>query len=300
MSKIILRSQAQLLDDMQRRLRDPNNKQWSDEEIYMMLGDALMDWRGRVSIPHVYTVPGGWVTGQSDYVLPSYISGDITPQQRRHTDSYLYQFQVPSDQDQWVDVLNFNVWPNADGGLTLHWGRAPDAGDGRIIWWGRNGRLPLSLPTLSGDVSDSATSAVLTTTDDVPEAGYIKINGEWMGYAGAARGASTVTLSNLTRGVYGTTAAAHSTSDAVAFGVAVHRDDLFNQLYDATRSSLHALYLSSGAESERAHHERMTMYYRDQAQIYWRSYVPNKPTKLKFDRRTSGDYERQNIYQVTI
>lgn len=300
MSRIILKNQSELLEQMRRRMRDPNGDRWTDAEIYAAYSDNLMQWYSRVAVPQVYTITGGWVTGQSDYALPSYITGDIQPQQKRHTDSYLYQFQVPSDQDQWVDVINFSVWPNTSGGLTLHWGRAPDAGDGRIIWWGRNGRLPLAVPTLSANITSSDTSATITTTEDVAESGYIKLNAEWIGYAGVTRASSTVTLSNLTRAMYGTTAAAHTAADDVEWGVAAHREDLFTQLYDATRADLHALYITAAAESERAHHERMAMYYGEKSMNFWRGYIPNKPTKLKLSRGASGDLGSENMYQVTV
>jgi len=270
---------------------------WTDSEIYMVLGDALMEWRDRVAIPHVYTVTGGWVTGQADYDLPSYINDDITPQQRRWTWA-----ESESERDnQWVNILDFTVSANSSGGRTLHLGRLPSTGEGRIFWWGRNGRLPLVVPTLASDITSSATSATLTTDEDVPEAGYIYIGGEWIGYAGVARGGSTVTLSNLSRGVYGTTAASHTSGDDVALGVAVHRDDLLVQLYNAARAGLHEMYITAAAESERAHHERMTMYYRDLAQQFWRGYVPNKPWNLKLDiNRTSGGQRSEHIYTILI
>ena len=304
MSRIILRNQSELIEQMRRRMRDPDGSRWTDGEIYSALSDSLSEWYSRVAVPQVYTITGGWVTGQSDYVLPSYIKGDIQPQQRRHTDSYLYQFQVPSDQDQWVDVNNFQVWPNTSGGLTLHLGRAPDAGDGRIIWWGRNGSLPTAIPTLTSGITAGDTTATITTTLSLPENGYVKLDTEWIGYSGIqdTTTSNQKDLLNLTRDVAGQSggAVAHSAAIDVEWGVAAHREDLYTQLYDATRAELHALYITAAAESERAHHERMTMYYREKADTYWRGYIPNRPTKLKLSRSTSGDLGSENFYQVTI
>lgn len=296
MSKVLLRSQVDLLTDIRRRMRDASKAMWTDDEIYLVMGDALMDWRDRVAVPQLYTVTGGWVTGQADYDLPSYINDDLTPQQRRWT----WSTSESERDNQWVDVLDFTVSPNTSGGLTLHLGRLPSTGDGRILWWGRNGRLPLVVPTLAADITSSATSATVTTSEDLPESGYIKIGSEWLGYAGVTRDA-TVTLSNLSRGVYGTTAASHTSGDNVAFGVAVHRDDLFVQLYNAVRAGLHEMYITGSAESERAHHERMTMYYRDLATAYWRGYTPNKVWNLKLGiNRTAGGQRAEHVYSVVI
>lgn len=243
---------------------------------------------------------GGWVLGTSDYNLPAYIRGDIQPQQKRYTNSLVDE---ENNYQQWVDVLAFHTWPNADGGLTLHWDTAPDTGDGRIVWWGRNGRLPVSVPILTADIDTDDTSCIISTAEDLPEAGYIRIDNEYIGYAGVTDTAfDQKVLTNLQRNVRNGTlvTGSHVTNDPVEFCVAVHRDDLFMQLYDATQSRLHELFLIAAAESERAHHERMAMWYDDKATNFWRGYVPNKPWRLKLDRRTTGTRQRQTLIEVTI
>lgn len=65
--------------------------------------------------------------------------------------------------------------------------------------------------TLSGDIAADATTLTLTSSTGFPESGLIKINSEQIRYS-SVNGSD---LEGLTRGVNGTTAAAHSSTDTV-------------------------------------------------------------------------------------
>lgn len=292
-----LKTQTELLQDMRRRMRDPDGARWPDYEVYTGINDCLLTWHNRVTIPHLYTVPGGWVAGQSDYTLPAYIRGHLDPQQRRYSSNLPYILGVSSDADTWVDVQAFTVEPDGSGGQVLRFDFSPGSDDGRVIWWSHNGPVPLSAPTLSATIDSDDTSLVLASAvSDIDQAGYIKIDSEWLHYSGVSYGASTTTLSNLLRGVNSTTAATHTSSTSVSWGVGCHRADLFGQLYNATRSFLHALFLTDAADSERTHHERQAMYYADMARGFWRSYVPNRKPKMRLGREAVGDILEDNAY----
>lgn len=284
-----LRTQVELLQDMRRRMRDPDGARWPDYEVYTGINDTLLTWQNRVTIPHLYTVSGGWVAGTVEYTLPAYMRGHIDPQVKRYSSYYPNVSGIGLEAETWVDVQAFTVEPDGSGGQKLRFEFAPSTDDGRIIWWSHNGPVPLTAPALNAQIDSDDTSLVLSSAvTDIDQAGYIKIDSEWLHYAGVTYGASTTTLSNLLRGVNSTTAATHDSSTAVYWGIGCHRSDLYGQLYNATRSFLHALFLTDAADAERTHHERQAMYYADVARGFWRSYVPNRKPKLRLGREAVG------------
>lgn len=283
-----LRTQTELLADVRRRMRDPSGDRWPDAEVYMAINDCLLTWYNRVSVPHLYEIPGGWGVGQNEYALPAYIRGNIDPQQRRYASNWLHVSGISSEGDTWVDVQGFSVEPDGAGGQKLRLDFSPSAGDGRIIWWSHNGQVPLTAPALNASIDADDTSLVLSSVVDVADVGYIKIGSEWLHYSGAAYGSSTTTLSNLLRGLNETTAASHNSGASVAWGIGVHRADLFGQLFSHVASFLHGLYLTNAAESERAHHERLSLYNRQQADLFWRRYTPARKTKIRLGHGSVG------------
>lgn len=283
-----VRTQLELLAELRRRMRDPEGNRWTDEEIYTAINDALLTWHKRVSIPHLYTLSAGWVAGTASYALPSYIRGPIDPQQRRYSSNYPYSLSG-NEAPTWVDMPAFTVEPDGSGGQVLRLDFNPATDDARIIWWMYNGPVPLSVPALNATITSASTSLVLSTAvSEIDEAGYIKIDSEWIHYAGASIGSATTTLSNLLRAVNGTTAATHTSTTSVYWGVGSHRGDLYGQLYNHCRGFLHGLFLTDGAESEKTHHERQAMYYSDMATRFWRGYMPNRKTKLRLGREGVG------------
>jgi hypothetical protein len=288
-SELYVKAQTEIRDNTRRRLRDASGRRWTEPEIYGALNDCLMVWHDRVIIPHVYNLTDGWVQGTARYTLPPYIRGLIDPQQKRYTSDYLYVNYTNTTEDMWVDVNHFEIMPDGAGGHTVQFPDYLDNGDGRIIWWAHNGPVPLILPTVTTTIDADDTTLVVTTTESLPEAGYIKIGYEWIHYAGRAPGASSVTLSNLLRGLFSTTAEAHSNGADVAWGVGADSMELYQQMQHYMSAELHGLFLVDAAESERAHHERMRLHYLDLSDRFWRTYQPARAPKLRFDRRTIGD-----------
>lgn len=277
-----LRTQSELMADIRIRLRDPSAARWSSDEIYSAINDCLLTWYGRVSVPHLYELPSGWVAGQSDYTIPIYIRGPIDPQQRRYSNNWLHVSGISSDADTWVDIGGYSLEPDGDGGQRLRLEFSPPAGDARIVWWAPNSQVPLTLPVLDEALTSDATSLTLATAiNSVDESGYIKIGKEWIHYAGVTYGASTTTLGGLLRGLNGTAAASHNDASSVYWGIGVHRMDLYGQMYDHATSFLHSLFMTNAAESERANHERLALYNQQKADAYWRRYVPARKTKIR-------------------
>lgn len=287
-STLYVKSQAEILSAVRRQLRDPSGVRWTDVEIYSALNDGLMTWDDRVIIPHVYDIPSGWSNGTARYTLPSYIREPIDPQQKRYTLDWLQSASYNQTDDMWVDVNNFEVMPAADGSWVVQFPDYLDSGDGRIIWWAHNGTVPLEPPTVNTTISADETTLIIDTEEDIPEVGYIRAGSEWMHYAGRSVG-STVTLSNLRRGLLSTSAAQHLSGVDVEFGIGANTQELYIQLRHYILSYLHGLYLNDATDQEQAHHERMRLHYLDLSNQFWRTYTPPRSPKLRFDRRTIGD-----------
>lgn len=273
-TQVYLRSQTELLAEMEARLRDTSNARWSDAEIYQALNDALDTWYGKVAAPHLYTVPGGWLASTFTYSLPAYLRPPLYPEVER---------PIPYDHE--IDVATTYTWvpvsavtePDGSGGLTLRLLQPPHNLDGRIRWYAPNSRVPTTLPTTSGSTADTATSMTLGSAVDVEDAGYVKVGSEWIAYAGVTRNASTTVLNNLVRGLYGTTAATHNTGASVAWGVAVDDRRLWQQLRDQTQANCYRMEIGDGSVHETSRYEQYMNYYQTRADQFWPTYAPVRP-----------------------
>jgi hypothetical protein len=116
----------------------------------------------------------------------------------------------------------------------------------------------------------------------------VKIEQEWLQYAGVTLGASTTTLNNLVRGCFDTTAAAHNTTTAVNFGVAVHRMDLYQQLYAHATAFLHGLYLTDAGVTEKEVHQWGIRYWQQMADDYWKTYTPARSPQFVLSPEATG------------
>lgn len=285
--ELFIRDQATILGDAEARLRDTGNARWTDAEIYRALNDALLTWHGRVSVPNVYTISGGWVSGDPDYALPSYINSKTIIPQMRRTIPYALWGQVSVDDSlTWVDVPGWTIEPDGSGGTVLRFDITPYSTEGRVLWFGVNGPVPTTVPTTSGSTAADATSMVLGSAVDCLDHGYVKANGEWIQYSGVTRAAATTTLLNLVRGVPGGIAAGViNTATSVYWGVAMPRLELYRVLLDQTFVFLHELYLTDAAPRETQVHQQMVGFYQGRIDKFWRSWVPMRKPRVIIDRR---------------
>lgn len=282
-----LRSQVQILADVEAMFRDTSNARWSDAEIYRAVNRALLTWYDRVAIAHYYTISGGYSAGTYGYSLPAYVRPPVTAEAKRWVpyDDYTLDTQTAFT---YVEVPSI-VEPDGSGGLVLRLVQPPRTLDGRVRWRMPNGPLPTTLPTLNADMTSSDTTLTMSGAIDVEDAGYVKIDAEWVAYAGVTRGTSTTTLNNLLRGLNGTTAATHDGTgdpDDVVWGVAVDTLGLYEQLYNQVGSYLHEYFLTDGSEKERLNHEKMMGYLQQKADGFWKRYQPKmRPNKLMLSQR---------------
>ncbi len=281
-----LRSQADLLTNIKNIMRDTANNRWTAKEVYTAINQSLDKWSKRVSVPFLYTMPDGWTAGQRAYELPAWVRPPLDVQALRYTGPYNYP-----DEDQTSDWINVPVWevePSGTGGHILRLGMAHST-PGRIIWWARNGHVPLAVVNLDAAITTTtATTLTLTGVPAIGNAGFVQIDQEWIAYAGVSRTATVTTLQNLTRGFADTTAATHVISTPCYWMVAAHREDLYTQLADQSRAYLYSLFLTDAAPREIEHHTFQMRYWQQSADEFWKRYTPNRPTKMRLSRQSIG------------
>jgi hypothetical protein len=285
--ELFLRDQTTILADAKARLRDAANARWSDAEIYKAINDALLTWHGRVSVPNIHTISGGWLNGDLDYTLPSYVnSSTIIPQMKR-TVPYGWWGQVTIDDSQtWTDVVGWSIEPDALGGRVLRFDIPPFSSEGRILWYGINGPMPLTLPTLSIEHGATDNGIHLGGVVDCPDHGYVKIGSEWIQYSGVDRSGIETGLANAVRGLsYGTGADEHSAGVSVSWGVAMPRLELYRTLLDQAFVFLHELYLTDAAPRETQLHQQMVSFYQARIDRFWRTWIPVRRPRIVLDRR---------------
>lgn len=286
-----LRSQNELLTSIKQRMRDVDNQRWPSPETYNAMNDAIMIWGRKVTVPFLYTITNGFVSGTYNYALPSYIKPPIDVELKRYLIQTLDGLPVRSASlgaSTWQPAPGYHLEPDGSGGQVLRLEGTIGATEGRIIWWMQNGMIPTSVPTLSADITDTDTSLTIASIPVIGSAGYVKIGEEWIAYAGVSRSATTTTLTNLLRGLNDTTAASHLTGASVYWGIAALRDDLYNQLLDQVTFKMHALYLTNASPQETEQHVFQSRLYKQLADEFWRGYVPPRKPRMLLTRQGKG------------
>jgi hypothetical protein len=282
-----LRTQSEILQTIKNIMRDTANNRWTANEIYTAINQSLDKWSNRVRVPYLYTITDGFETSTHEYTLPYYVRPPLDVQQKRYTGVSVGDLQLDLDTGShtWIDVPAWELEPDGAGGQTLRLGILPYEVDGRVIWWGANGHVPLSVPNTSAAITTTtATSLTLTGVPNIGNAGFVKIDQEIIAYAGKSQSATITTLSNLVRGYAGTTAATHLITTPCYWMVAAHREDLFTQLADQSRAYLYSLFLTDAAPREIEHHTFQMRYWQQSADEFWKRYTPNRSPRMRLSR----------------
>ena len=282
-----LRSRSEILSELQIRVNDTADSRWSEKEKMTALNAAIRRWTDRLLIPFVYEPSTGlssnsWTFDIPDYIDPRYMRPQIEQLGDENDYPYLY-----GKVDTWVNLLDYTVEPDGSGGFRLRTGGIRYDSDFRIVFWASPGPLPLDESSTSPVVLlDSTTSMTITTSENnMPRSGFVKIGNEWIQYAGLADGGTTITLSNLIRGIDGTTTATHAPDTTVDWGIAMDRADLIEQLINQATAIMHMQYLSQASPQEREAHTFITRYAQQAADEYWRSYHSAYEPIMKIDLR---------------
>ena len=296
---VFIRTVTDLEEDLAQRMNDWPDSKWTTQQKYQAIDATLYLWGDRVKVPHLYTLTGGFTSGTYIYALPDYIEGPIDVQFKQLTGYYIGS--QSSDDRRWAYVNAYDVDVSSTGGRELRLHYDVFNTDARIMWWGYNGPIPKTrpLPVTNGAVASDDTSLTLTSKPVVGTSGYVKINAEWISYAGVDEGSSTITLENLGRGQFNTTAAAHASGDTVDWGVAVTRRDLFEVLmYDAC-AHLHMMKLNDASQQERGHHTDQMLTYKQMSDEFWKRYAAPRGVRMRLGRSTIGPGVGVMDYRVT-
>lgn len=286
-----LLSQADLLATLKQEMRDDQSARWTTKEYYNAINSALQRWAGRVYVPYIYTLTNGFTTGTYEYSIPWYIREPIDVQVKLNLVQPYSGFPIYISSNSiftWIDVVAWEIEPDGAGGQKVRIGTNPWPQEARVIWWGEHGRLPLSVPTLSASMTDTDTSLSIASKPNVGPTGFVKVDDEWMSYAGYTVSSSSTTLTNLERGLNGTVAAAHSLGATVSWGVAAMRQDLYQQLEQQCYANLHNLFLTNAAPQETQNHIFQVRYYQQMADEYWNRYTSERSPKLRLTRQGLG------------
>ncbi len=285
-----LRSQNEILAYLKQQMRDTTGTtRWQPVEYYNTLNNAVRRWGKRVTIPFMVDLSTVFTPGVFEYSIPWYVQGPMELQHQITLNQY--QDGTPiyiSDTvlNTWVDVPGWHLEPDGAGGQKIRLDSEPWPFNARIIWWATNGPVPTVAPTLSAGIDSDDTSLTIASKPVIGASGYVCIDQEWIAYAGyTVDSATTITLTNLLRGLNGTTATSHTSSTSVYWGLGVLREDLWSQLEQQCLANLHGLFLTNAAPQETQNHIFQVRYYEQLAEEFWRSYVPPKAPKLLLGRR---------------
>ena len=248
------------------------------------INSALRHWAGRVRVPFIYTLSTGLAAGSWTVDIPNFIDPRwMRPQIK--TDAFTEAYWVTGTGDTWVNLPDYDIEPDGSGGSTLRIRGRQYSSDVRIIHWQIPGPLPIDESSTSPVVLlDSSTSMTVTSSENnLPECGFIKVNSEWIQYSGLADAGTTLTLSNLVRGVAGTTEATHDPDDTVDWGIGVDRLDMIDQLLHQCRALLHAQYLAYASPQEREQHTFTTRWEQQLADEMLKNYVSSFEPIMRID-----------------
>lgn len=282
---LYLRNQLDLLNNVESHMRDTSNYRWSEAEIYGALNDAVRSWNDRVSIPAIYDPGANWPSDVHYIDIPTGIDPATVVTQIR----YLPAENSDEVVDTWYDASGWRVEPTDVFGSRIRVNFQPTS-EYRLLYWITNGTMPVVVPNLADELTDTATSVTLVTTAEVGDNGFLLIDNEWIHYRGVERGAATITCQNMTRGLLTSVAATHTADTPVYWCVATVRQDLYNQLLDQARAFLHELTLIAAAPQSRDVHERMVSYYQARADAFWRRHWPARPARWKVEITHDGSW----------
>lgn len=275
---MILRTYAELATAISARMRDVAAARWSATELAACLNRAVEAWQGRVGVWCTWDIAGGWASDSYELAVPDWMPDGIRVQ--------LQWGSQNAQPIQWNELRDWVMEPTTAGGRVI---RAPfiTATMGlpvaaRLLYWAVNGAQPTEQATLSSTITAAVKTATASITlPNVAGVGWVKIHEEWIQYQGLSRGASTTGLLNLVRGLQGTTAASHTASAEILWGVGAPQATFFDQLLDQACANLHELYLNDASPKERDIHERMISYYQNRADMFWRRMAPTRSPRIK-------------------
>lgn len=298
MRPLILKSQDALLAEIEEEVgSSAAGGLWTAANIYRAINRAAQSWAGKVVLPRIYEFPTGFDGSAWRYAVPDYIRGDIDVEIRVAFNTGLSGLVSDGGSDvmTWTTVFAGRLEPEDAGGenAVFAFHTMPYAQDGRILWWVENGPIPTTatdLPALSGGITSTATTLTVDQAITIADNGWVKVDGEYIGYAGVTRGVSTTTLNNLERGLFQSTAVVHDAADIVYWCIGVDDNKLWNQLTAQALCYLHEMRLHRGGMQDRRQHQEMVNYLQERANRFWTidGYVTQRKPRLEMSQQALG------------
>jgi hypothetical protein len=294
---LFLKTASEVRDEVEDYLNDSGNTLATAAQYLSRVQMAVSAWGRRVVVPHYYAFDMG--SGTYEYALPSYIRRPFRVLVRQPIRDFPIAADDADDESNyyWDEWNAYDVHSDGAGGYTLHLHSYPGADSARIEWFAENGGFPTT-PTVSTTITSASTSLIVASSDYhlTNSAGYFKCEDEWSAYAGQTTKTSSVfTATNLIRGVYGTTAASHTSTTAISWGIGVDDQRLWQQLYDKVASMVHLLNMNKSTGEDSNRHEKLFVAYRDMADNFWRKegYTTQSSPRFVPKRRSMGIFPWQ-------
>jgi len=115
----------------------------------------------------------------------------------------------------------------------------------------------------------------------VGDTGFIRIEDEYIQYAGVEYSGSDITLSNLVRSVVdGGDGDSHDGGTQVTWCIAATNPSLYTQLLNQARAHLHSYFLTAAPAQETEHHQWQMQWYQQQADGFWKGWVPARQPRI--------------------
>ena len=274
-----MRLHARTLTDIKDELDDTleaASTNWTPQRFRRAINRAIREISNKVLIPTTYNLATAWDADVFAYVLPAWIdTGNIEA-----------EWQNATNPQNWHPLHSYSIERGTDGLNYLRFRSTPFTATARVHYWHSNSVAPITDPILNAQIAADATSLVTKTkvTGIEPE-GIIRIEDEYIQYAGITQGASTTTLSGLIRGVAATAAAIHAADVQINWAIAVDEPIVFTAIEYFAMTALHEMYLNESAARNQRHHQEMIAYYKNAADVIMKQYVPKTSPRFTLDSR---------------
>lgn len=285
---IYIMPQSDIIEELSVRTKVSEESPWTTRQMYVAINAALRTW-DRVRIPYVYTISGGWSGSSFTVALPDYMDHRYVRPQILSTVTHPYVEFGDNALTTWIDLPGWTTEPDGSGGWTLRLTGLPYAEQGRIIYWNNPGPVPPMednvFPLTTGAITSASTEVTISTGHrQIPQVGFVLIEGEWLQYSGISgnAGESTWTLGNLVHGLFdtGSVSQSHSSGVEVEWGVPADNVALYEILMSKSESNLHRMFLTSGAPNEKEDHKWAMRYLDAEVAEMWNGYTPSWQPRL--------------------
>jgi len=270
---------ARTLADIKLELDDilgESSINWTAQRYRRAINRAIRELSNKVLIPSTYNLTGAWTTTEYAYAIPSWLdTATLQPEWQGNAVPYT-----------WKEIPGYTIERGSDGQNYIRFQSGPFQAGARLRYWHPNTTAPVTEPLLDATITAADTSLTTKTKlADAEPTGVIKVEDEFIQYAGITQAAGTTTLTNLVRGIAGSVAAAHNADVQIQWALLTDEPIIYTALTYLTLTYLHEMFLNESAARNQRHHQEMIAYYRAAADAIMRQYVPQVSPRFTLDAR---------------